>query len=203
MKLLPILALLSSLALIAAANTACVPSAYSRPTLEVKHDKFRPDSDSVQLSIPDGTEAPSGPASGVLSGKDGDFILWLLARPPHDGAVDDMVFFRLSTVSMDGWRYLRCHSLAFLIDGEAVDAGETKHDGTVGGRSIIEYVSFVTSLSLLDRMAQAREVEGKLCGTEFRFKPDTLRLFAAFVSTVRTGVVPPESLTPAATGESR
>jgi hypothetical protein len=46
-------------------------------------------------------------------------------------------------------------------------------------------------------------VEGKLCGTEFRFKPDTLRLFAAFAATVRTGVVPPESLTPAAKGASR
>lgn len=193
MKLLPILALLSSLALIAAASTACVPSAYSRPTLEVKHDKFRPDADSVQLSVPDATEAA---ARGYGSTRDDDFGLWLLARPPRDGQVDEMVYFRLSSSSSDGWDYLECHPLAFLVDGQAVDAGETEHDGTVGRGYVLEYVKFIAPLALIEGMGRARAVEGKLCGTEFTFKPETLRLMRDFASTVRTGVVPQQPVDP-------
>jgi hypothetical protein len=196
MKLLPIFALLSSLALIAAANTACVPSAYSRPTLEVKHDKFRPDFDSVQLTVPDALQV--GPATaGIFASAGADtFDIWLLAMPPRGGVVDDKVFFRLSHFSPNGWEYLKCHPLAFLIDGQPVNPGETEHDGTVGRGYVSEYIKFVAPLDLVDRMARGRSVEGELCNTEFTFKPETLRLMRDFVSTVRTGVVPQQPIDP-------
>ncbi len=197
MKLLPIVALLSSLALIAAANTACVPSAYSRPTLEVKRDKFRPGSDSVQLTVPSATVGPVGAPYGAGSGRNDDFDVWLFASPQQAGVVsEDNVYFRLASVSSNSWQYLRCHFVNFLIDGQPVDAGDTEHDGTVGRGYVIEYVKFNVSLSLIDRMAQARSVEGKVCNTEFTFKPETLRLMRDFASTVRTGVVPQQPVDP-------
>ena len=196
MKLLPILALLSSLALIAAANTACVPSAYSRPTLEVKHDKFRPDFDSVQLTVPDALQVGPATTGSFASAAADTFKIWLLAMPPRGGVVAEDVYFSLSSASSNSWQYLECHSLNFLVDGQPVPAGDTEHDGTVGLGYVIEYVRFHAPLNLVERMAQARSVEGKLCNTEFTFKPETLRLMRDFASTVRTGVVPPQPVAP-------
>ena len=201
MKLLPIFALLSSLALIAAANTACVPSAYSRPTatasaratLEVTHDKFRPDADMVKLSVPDAVQGTVGPSGRPLSAS---FNILVLARPPQGSVVTEDVYFSFSSVSSDSWQYLKCHSLNFLVDGQPVPVGETDHDGSVGRGYVIEYVRFQAPLSLIERMGQARSVEAKICNTEFTFKPETLRLMRDFASTVRTGVVPQQPVDP-------
>ena len=74
MKLLPILALLSALTLLAFSQTACGPLAFSQPqidstappTVELKHDKFRPDADVVQLTASDATLGPQG-SPGTLA----------------------------------------------------------------------------------------------------------------------------------------
>jgi hypothetical protein len=196
MKLLRLLALLPVLALFAAAESACVPAAYSRPTLAVKHDRFRPDGASVQLSVPDGAEvAPFAP--GLIASAMADkFDLWLYAPAPHGGVVQDKATFQLSHTSSNGWEYLKCHPLVFLIDGQTVDVGETEHDGSVEIGYVTEDVEFTAPLTLLDAMGHARLVEGKLCNTEFTFTPETLRLFRDFVKTVRTGVVPPQPVAP-------
>ena len=204
MKLLPILALLSALTLVAFSQTACGPLAYSQPsidstpppTVELKHDKFRPDADVVQLSASDATLGPQDSPGTLGSSSVAAFDMLLLARPPRDGAVDESVYFSLSHFSSDSWKYLECHPLAFLIDGQPYQVGETEHDGTVGRGYVREYIKFAVPLNLVERMAQARVVEGKLCNTEFKFKSETLRSLRDFVSTVRTGVVPPQPVAP-------
>ncbi len=75
------------------------------------------------------------------------------------------------------WRYLQCHNVDFLIDGEPIGALRTEHGGNVGTAGISQYsrvnveerVLVYMSIEQLIRLATAEKIEGRLCQTEFNF----------------------------------
>ncbi len=68
----------------------------------------------------------------------------------------------------DDWEYLRCHTLNLLVDGAPL-AIETEHDGEImPGANVLEAVIGEISPRTLLTIANAKEVEAKLCNTEFK-----------------------------------
>lgn len=68
-----------------------------------------------------------------------------------------------------GWRYLKCHRLDWLIDGEPARIPHTRHDGSVmptGDVQELVYGAFPQDAA--KRMAEALTVEGRLCRDEFK-----------------------------------
>lgn len=65
------------------------------------------------------------------------------------------------------WEYLKCHTLALLVDGARIATTEPSHDGDVMTDYVIEQVAVSVSVESVRRMARAKSVEGKLCNTEF------------------------------------
>lgn len=88
------------------------------------------------------------------------------APPPFVG----MALF----TSSDEWMYLKCHSLAFLLDDTMPIELETEHDGDVGSGYVIEYVSSFLSLEEFLQIVNAQKVEGKLCNDEFQFTDEQM-----------------------------
>ena len=177
-----------SLALVGAANIACMMS----PAVQIKHDKFRPDADSVQLSVNDAFSVKQDVSDILFSSEFPHFNLWMMARPPAGGVVDTSVRVMLSSTSRSGWKYLKCHSLSFLVDGQPYSVAGEKHDGNVGTGYVSEHISFDVPRALVEDMGRGRVVEGQLCNTEFTFTPNTLGHVRSFVSAVHTGQVPVE-----------
>lgn len=75
--------------------------------------------------------------------------------------------------SSESWQFLRCRSVTFLADGMRIQATKIEHNGSVlGSGGVIENVSFGLTADQFWQLAQAKEVEGQLCTTEFRLWPE-------------------------------
>lgn len=73
-----------------------------------------------------------------------------------------------AVVSMQGWAYLRCHSINCLADGKRVELPPFEHRGEVrkaGG--VFEFISTVVPFNLVEQLSNSQKVEFKLCNTEF------------------------------------
>lgn len=177
-----------SLALVGAANIACMMS----PAVQIKHDKFRPDADSVQLDVNDAVSVKQDVSDILFSSEFPHFDLWMMARPPKSGVVDPSVRVMLSSTSRSGWQYLKCHHVSLLVDGQPYSAQNAEHDGNVGTGYVSEHISFDVPRALVEDMGRGRVVEGKICNTEFTFTPNTLGHVRSFVTAVHTGQLPVE-----------
>src|SRR5690606_40867858 len=57
-----------------------------------------------------------------------------------------------------GWRYLHCHDLDFLADGQRVLTSDAEHEGrTLGGPDVAEQIAVSVERAQLVRMAWASE----------------------------------------------
>lgn len=72
------------------------------------------------------------------------------------------------------WKYLRCHSVAFLVDGKPLGTASAKHDGQTMTRGVIENISVDLELSDLETMAAASSIEYRICNDEFQMTPEDL-----------------------------
>jgi hypothetical protein len=160
------------------------------PAVQVKHDKFNPDGDSVQLDIDDAVSVNQSAADILFSPETPRFGIWMISAAPRAGRVDETVTMQFNSSSRRGWQYLKCHTVSLLIDGQAYPIADEKHDGNVGTASVSEYISFKVPLSLVEQMGAAKAVLGKICNTEFTVTPNSLSEMRNFVTAVRTGVVP-------------
>jgi hypothetical protein len=96
----------------------------------------------------------------------------------------------ISTRSLEqGWRYLYCHPLAILADGNPVSVGETKYDGRTGDW-LLESVSVHTNADTIRRLAGSRQVEMKLCGTEFALNQYETAALKEFSRNLDAGIIP-------------
>lgn len=80
---------------------------------------------------------------------------------------DTSVIGLLLTTESKDWRYLKCHSLDLLVDGNPVQL-ETKHDGDINKGFVTEKISSLIKPELVKQVAAASEVKGRLCQTVFK-----------------------------------
>jgi hypothetical protein len=88
--------------------------------------------------------------------------------------------FRFVVSSRDGNPTLR---IIFLADEERVEFPETslvKRDVLAGG--VLEMWDVTTSLDLLNKLAKAKKVEGRVGTSEFTMKDEQIKALRAFVS---------------------
>ena len=84
------------------------------------------------------------------------------------------------TSSNQKWRFLQCHTLNWLADGDRISSA-TKHDGTLGSGYVLEFVDTTIPFTIFVKMATSKSLRGKLCNTEFEFTTaqiGTLKTFA-------------------------
>lgn len=66
----------------------------------------------------------------------------------------------------DEWRWLRCHSLHLLVDGERVPLGEPDHQGRAASRGVIESVA-ADAPNLLQALGEAQSMRARVCNDVF------------------------------------
>jgi len=76
-----------------------------------------------------------------------------------------------------GWKYLKCHRLIILADGDPVTFHKTKHDGNVGSGYVLEFISLTLKSKEFLKMANSKTLEGRLCRDEFSFTLEQIDQF--------------------------
>jgi hypothetical protein len=80
------------------------------------------------------------------------------------------VVIQMIALSQDGWRYLKCKDLSWLVDGKPLKWLSEDYDGdTTGGASTMEFFSITLSPDQLEKLAAAKTIECKICNDEFVF----------------------------------
>ncbi|TLP74747.1 hypothetical protein FEA48_11065 [Pseudomonas nitroreducens] len=115
-----------------------------------KTDRFRETRAVVWNSIPD---------------NDREFALSALAFYPKGAASPSSYTFTLTTYSDTG-EYARCHHNAWLIDGQRSMELESSYENSPQASVVIERFTSKVSREVLERVAAAKLVEFKICGTE-------------------------------------
>lgn len=132
----------------------CLPASAE---VEVKEDRFT--KTTTIGTVPKLTEKDGQPAVTVLSA---------LTKDKTTASL-------LLVTSSKSWRYLKCHSSAWLVDDEPFPMPKAKHDGTVGRGYVMEYL-IITPLTQqqVARLGAATKVEYKLCNDEYQVAPTEL-----------------------------
>lgn len=99
-------------------------------------------------------------------GREAFEVAFLFTVPGEHTAFPETVSMILRSSSKD-WRYLRCHSLALLADGNRVQTSEAEHNGSVMSYGVSEAIVVLMPTAEFFKMAGAAKVEGKLCNVEF------------------------------------
>lgn len=84
-----------------------------------------------------------------------------------------LTMFSTST-HKEGWRFLRCHSLYLLADGERISTTDPIHQGEIGRSVLNEWVRVLVKDEELEKMAYAKNVKGRLCNYEFTLSPEQI-----------------------------
>ncbi|GAA0715203.1 hypothetical protein [Dokdonella soli] len=84
----------------------------------------------------------------------------------------------------DEWRYLKCRSLAWLINGKRVVVGEPEYDGDVGYKGVYEHLYVNLSRHLLQQMSVASSIEYKVCNDEIAVTDEGLENIQDFALSV-------------------
>lgn len=84
----------------------------------------------------------------------------------------------------DRWRYLRCHSLVFLLDDESMPV-ESSHMGDVGRAGVAEAVYFRLPFSEFVRFSLANSIRGRLCRDEFQLTSNQIHALREFARETR------------------
>lgn len=78
------------------------------------------------------------------------------------------------------WKYLECHSVAFLADGKPVAVERSSHKGSVRPGFIGETISSTLKPTAVSQLAQAKKVEMQLCHTEYTFDEGDMKVLREF-----------------------
>lgn len=88
----------------------------------------------------------------------------MMAMFAIEGAPGIEVSARLSFLMFNKeWRYLKCHTLDLLVDGNPVPLPEAKHDGNVKSGFISEHVSVDLSAEVVRKLAGATSIKWRIC----------------------------------------
>ncbi len=96
---------------------------------------------------------------------DREFGLSTSAFYPKDASSPTSYSFTLTTYSSAG-EYSECHHTAWLIDGQRSTEMEGKYERSADSRVVIERFTTKATRDLLTKVAAAKLVEFKVCGTE-------------------------------------
>lgn len=85
----------------------------------------------------------------------------------------------------EGWRYLKCRSMRFLVDGKAFPLPAATWDGDVGYAGLVnEYFWMRVSMSTYRRLVKAESIEYKVCNDEMTVSEEGMQNLRGFVSAV-------------------
>lgn len=88
--------------------------------------------------------------------------------------------------TFDGWRYLKCNSTHWLLDGKAITLNPSKYDGDViSGGTVYESVAQPLSKAQFMRFASAAEIEFQVCGDDSSFTVDDVLDFQELVEKLK------------------
>lgn len=86
------------------------------------------------------------------------------------------------------WKYLQCHGVVFIADGQRMSGLQTIHDGKVtttgGAMRVNETVAVILTKANAKQLAQAKSVEVQLCKTEFALAQAQIRAIRDVVGRV-------------------
>ena len=83
------------------------------------------------------------------------------AKPPP------LVRLHFRVLSRDGWKYLRCHTMAALVNGKPFDLPAAKHDGhTIRGSAVLESIYVSLDWDKFEQLSNAATAEFRVCNTE-------------------------------------
>lgn len=80
------------------------------------------------------------------------------------------------TTSHRRWRWLECHALHMLVNGEIVELDESDHDGRVGSGYVVEQVRVPLSRDAIVALTQASEVRVRICNDVMRLSEPSIRV---------------------------
>lgn len=97
----------------------------------------------------------------------------------------------LSSRGGSSWKYVRCHQMAWLVDGRpfAMDAQAT-HQGTVVRGGVIEMVSQFVTADQLHQLAAASQVEYRICQDEGALDPAAMSALREISQKLKPAVAP-------------
>lgn len=150
-------------------------AAAAQAEMVAKYDRF---TDRTEL------EAPAN-AAAWKEGRDGRlaihaFTFFPGAKPTKSPLLVRIAFF---TKSPDGWRYLKCHDVAAIVDGKPFPMGQSKHDGaTASGSEVIESVSVDLPWARFATLANSSAAEFRVCSTELKASASLLSDWRALVA---------------------
>jgi hypothetical protein len=91
-----------------------------------------------------------------------------------NGAFAAQLLLVYGTSSSEGWKYLKCHYLNWMLDGTPIEVPSATHDGQVGNTVLVEQLNQRLDRAQLRRFASARSVEYKICNDEYSMSADEL-----------------------------
>jgi hypothetical protein len=72
------------------------------------------------------------------------------------------------TIDHDGsWRYLTCHRVDILADGEPVQLAPSSHDGRPRAGGVVESISTEMPIASVVQLAGAQRIRVRICNDEF------------------------------------
>ena len=80
--------------------------------------------------------------------------------------------FSCSTGVALGWRYLDCHAVEALVDGNPFPLGPEDYSGDVAGDSLLEEIHVRLPPADLRALAAARKVNFRVCSTVYQLTPE-------------------------------
>ena len=80
--------------------------------------------------------------------------------------------FSCSTGVAIGWRYLDCHAVEALVDGNPFPLGPEDYSGDVAGEALLETIHVRASADELRTLAEAHEVTLRVCTTVYQLTPE-------------------------------
>lgn len=145
--------------------------------IEEKYDKFRDDT-ALWLRY-----------ETMYYGNKYDLELNVIRHSPGRKRTKGGVDFYFCNDSRDGWKYLKYHTVIFLVDGERWNF-EPDHDGDVEDGYVLEHMFVHMSESRLLQLANAMRVEIKVGADSFPFREPAMEAIRDFASLIANPEAP-------------
>jgi len=102
------------------------------------------------------------------------------SKAPQDNQSPVLLGLRFTNKT---WEYLRCHHVAWLVDGWPIPTPDFEHNGSVGEGYVIETVRGHVEPEVARALANAKtSIEFKICNDEFKVGKSGIDEFRSFMT---------------------